>query len=133
MTRRRMPLKPSRKPIPRKRAKPRRGPLRDPGYLAFLREECACAVASGCTGRFSAGHCDAAHGRANGRGSKGPDKEALPLCREHHREQHSIGLRAFQETYGFEWLREAAAHYTAYQISREAYQVSARDKLQKGV
>jgi len=29
----RSPLKRSTKPIPRRRAKPRRGPLRDPGYL----------------------------------------------------------------------------------------------------
>ena len=133
MIRHRIPLERSRKPIPRKRTKPRRGPLRDPGYLAFLRERCPCIVALGFTSRYSLGKCDAAHGPVNGRGSKGPDNEALPLCREHHREQHSIGFRAFQEKHGFEWLREAAAHYTAYQISREAYQVSARDKLQKGV
>jgi hypothetical protein len=128
---RRKPLKRSTKPIARrkripcKRAKPRRGPLRDPGYLDFLRKECATVVALGFTGRHTVGRCDAAHGPANGRGSKGPDNEALPLTREQHEEQTKIGHAAFAAKYGFDWRHEAAAHYKAYQIWKESTNVIA--------
>ena len=130
------PLKRSMKPIPRKRAKPRRGPLRDPGYLAFLREEgkCQCCLVfireAGYCGltpgsevalrpAMIAGLCDPAHGPVNGRGSKGPDNGALPLCRVHHKEQHLIGWPAFEAKYGFNREGEAAAWYKAYQVWKE--------------
>jgi len=113
-------LKRSTKPIPRKRAKPRRVSVnRDPGYLAFLREEGVCGIALGFTGRSGKGHCDPAHGPLNGRASKGPDNGAVPLCRAHHDEQTRIGWPAFEQKYGFNREREAAAWYAAYLIWEE--------------
>ena len=115
-------LKRSIKPISRKRQKPRRGPLRDPGYLAFLREEGKCVVcynALPSLGTSTLGMCDPAHGRVNGRGSKGPDNEAGPLCRPHHDEQTALGWEKFEECYMIDWKIEAAAWYKLYQIWKE--------------
>ena len=117
-------LKRSTKPIPRRRAKPRRGPLRDPGYLAFLREEGRCPACShdwrlrdfgGDTRHLGRLPCDPAHGPVNGKGSKGPDNEALPLCRVHHAEQHRLGWPAFEARYGFNRQRESEIWWSAYQ------------------
>lgn len=134
---RRTPLKRSTKPIARrkrvkaKRATPRRGPLRDPGYRAFLREEgkcVACALhcirhgyANGCTScvPYSLGRCDPAHGPVNGMRSKGPDNEAVPMCREHHVYQTEIGWPKFEAMYGLSRAREAALWYAAYLIWKE--------------
>lgn len=120
MIRRSKPLARSTKPIPRRRTKPRRGPMRDREYLAFLRGECKCAVGLRCTCFARVGGCEAAHGPVNGMRSKGPDNEAIPLCPSHHREQHGIGLAAFEVKYGFDWKMEAAAHYKTYLIWKEA-------------
>lgn len=126
---RRTPLKRSTKPIPRRRAKPRRGPLRDPGYLAFLREEGKCIACMmrlgetyvrGTLKLIRPGNCDPAHGPVNGMRSKGPDNEAMPLCRQHHEEQTSLGWPGFEAEYGFDRAREADAWYKAYEIWKEA-------------
>lgn len=119
MIRRRTPLKRSTKPIPRKRAKPRRGPLRDPGYLAFLRGNARCAVGIRCVCHGRVGGCDAAHGPVNGMRSKGPDNEAVALCPAHHEEQHRIGWPAFERKYDFSRAEEAEAWYAAYRIWKE--------------
>lgn len=127
-----------RKPIPQKRAKPRRGPLRDPGYLAFLREEGDCVVCRILTRQWADRMralgtdvtqlsprsllnraCDPAHGPVNGMRSKGPDNEALPLCRIHHEEQTSSTHALFAAKYGFEWQIEATGWFAAYQIWKE--------------
>ena len=63
---------------------------------------------------------DPAHGPVNGRSSKGPDNEAIPLCSHHHEEQHRVGWPAFEAKYGFSREKEAAAHYAAYLLVREA-------------
>ena len=60
---------------------------------------------------------DPAHGPVNGRGSKGPDNEAIPLCRYHHEEQHRLGWPAFESKYGFSREKEAAAHYAAFLLT----------------
>lgn len=106
-----------------RRATPRRGPFRDEHYLAFLREEgkCICCMMRARAPKSSAelirpGNCDPAHGPVNGRGSKGPDNEAMPLCRRHHDEQTSIGWPAFEAKYGIDRAREAASWYAAYLI-----------------
>lgn len=118
----------SSKPIPRRRDKPRRGPFRDEKYLAYLREECACYVckevncirhgyAGGCAycALQSVGHCDPAHGPPAGRGQKGPDNEAIPLCRGHHEYQTQIGILRFEMNYApFVWKRVAAEYYARY-------------------
>lgn len=113
-------------PVRRKRVTPRRVSVaRDPDYLAWLRER-KCGVC-----RFlhfiyrdrkcasGAGPIEAAHGPVNGRGSKGSDHEAIPLCSEHHREQHRIGWPAFEEKYRFSRAKEAAALHALYLIDRE--------------
>ena len=119
--------------LPRRREKPRRGPLRDPGYLRFLREEGRCVAcrfwlvrygAPGAgtgypTARTCSCACDLAHGPVNGKSSKGPDNEAIPLCRAHHDEQHRLGWPAFEAHYGFSWEREAAVWWAAWLIWRE--------------
>jgi hypothetical protein len=52
--------------------------------------------------------------------SKGPDNEAIPLCRAHHVEQHEIGWAEFEENYGFSREKEAAAHWAAFEMIRRA-------------
>lgn len=127
----------STKPIARnvrpkaRRSKPRRGPMRNPDYLAFLRERrcVVCLIEQngyGITkgdeawcGRFGCGRVEAAHGPVNGMRSKGPDDGALPLGARHHREQHAIGWPAFEAKYGFSREKEAVAHRALYLIDRE--------------
>lgn len=135
---RRTPLKRSTKPIARrtrvkpKRDTPRRGPFRDRAYLDFLASECKCVACKihcirhgykpGCAlcVEYSLGRCDPAHYKPNGRGSKGPDNEAGPLCRGHHDYQTEIGWDRFEELYKLDWKAEAATHYAAYLIWKEA-------------
>jgi hypothetical protein len=111
-----------------RRCKPRRGPLRDPHYLAFLREEGKCIVCMMRLGQtyvpgtlklIRPGNCDPAHGPVNGRSSKGPDDEAMPLCRLHHDEQTTLGWPAFETKYGFDRAQEARSWYCAFQIWQE--------------
>ena len=59
---------------------------------------------------------DPAHGPVNGRGSKGPDNEAIPLCRHHHDEQHRVGWPAFEAKYGFSRAEQAKVFWTGYLI-----------------
>jgi hypothetical protein len=68
-------------------------PLRDPGYLKWLRaQRCACGCLQGPP-------CDAAHlrassfehGKAGGFGIKPDDRWALPLKHQHHMAQHHHG------------------------------------------
>jgi hypothetical protein len=144
--RRRTPLK--RGPAPARtrrtnptRTKPRRGPMRNPEYLLFLRTECGCVACRAvdafrapgpayCVSVVDAAHgsgvvigaewggvIDPAHGPVNGRGSKGLDCEAISLCRFHHSEQHKIGWIEFEKKYGFYRAKEASAFYAAYLIS----------------
>lgn len=52
----------------------------------------------------------AAHVRVNtdsGMGTKPSDEWTVPLCDGHHKEQHQIGHRAFDEKYGID-MRETA-------------------------
>lgn len=129
---RRTPLKRSTTPIARnvrlkaKRSKPRRvSVLRDRAYLDLLGQcRCvACSVAKLCyRDRLCASGLmpiDPAHGPVAGARMKGPDNEAIPLCRDHHDEQHRIGWAAFETKYGFSREKEAAAYWAAYQIWKE--------------
>lgn len=63
---------------------------------------------------------DPAHGPVNGRGSKGPDNEAISLCRQHHAEQHQIGWPEFETTYGFSREKEAASHYASWLLLKDS-------------
>ena len=42
------------------------------------------------------------------RGAGGTDKDAVPLCHEHHDEFHTVGRKTFRERYGVD-LRAVAA------------------------
>lgn len=132
----RTPMASSTKPIPKRRAKPRRvAPEigRDEAYKAWLRE-CHCIACDRVRSQLSAAGFNAAngfkvrpqsllivvaHGPVNGRGSKGSDYEAVPLCEYHHAEQHRIGWPRFESDYGFSREREAAALRAVYQIDQE--------------
>ena len=123
------PLRPDRgskaksaKPLKRRRQKPRKGPLRDPKFRAFVRiHPCAaCRYAlCGCRGKCDGtGECvgvpvDAAHSQNNGMRSKGPDSSCAPLCRKHHREYDS-GRTVFEMKYGVDMPVIAAKLYVAY-------------------
>ena len=129
MIQRRTPLKrsalPARTKRPNaKRAKPRRvSVLRDREYLDWLRERRCVACASMSRDPRGWIHpwkgCDPAHGPVNGRGSKGPDNEAIPLCRHHHDEQHRVGWPAVEAKYGFKRRAEAKAHWAAFLLTGE--------------
>src|ERR1019366_649502 len=123
----RAPLPARTKPIPRgsppakKRAKPRRvSVLRCRKYLDWPSAECRCVVCRiAHTTRMDVPthslwmleFIDPAHGPVNGGNSKGPDNEAIALCRFHHNEMESLRWPAFQEQYGFERAAEADALY----------------------
>lgn len=93
--------------------------MRNRGYLDFLRSEGKCAVSCG-AGRGERGEwCDPAHGPVNGMRSKGPDNEAIPLCRFHHELQTSLGWSEFEVRYQINRQREAQAWYGAYLIWKE--------------
>ena len=79
------------KPIPKKRLRPRRGPVRDAKYLAWIRTQpCATEV-------VHFGRIEAAHVGPRGLSQKCSDREAIPLCSWHHRfgqlSYHRIGKR----------------------------------------
>jgi len=111
-----------RKPIPRKRAKPRRGPLRDPGYRAFLREEGWCPVCwpdlwareSAEIRNFQGCSCDPCHTENGGLSMKGPDSSCAPLCRYHHL-MYDSGRKAFEKWFGIDMKAVAKAWWDLYQ------------------
>lgn len=49
---------------------------------------------------------EAAHVRSRGAG--GTWRDIVPLCRDHHREQHTVGLRTFEATHAVDLARIAA-------------------------
>lgn len=124
---RRSGLKRSTKPIPRRRAKPRRGPELDPGYVEWLHARKCCVP--GC---FE-GPVVGAHTLNNGMRQKGPDSSRVPLCSnpfgaDHHAQYDGqkklpngeVGREAFEAYYGMDMKREREAHYGLYTILKEA-------------
>ena len=121
----------------RRRSKPRRGPAgipadewRNPAYRMFLREEGRCVICQAhFGGRVPTGECDPAHTINAKTSQKGPDSSCAPLCGRHHREfdghaplpNHADGSprprnhAAFEECYGVDMKREAAAWWGAFQ------------------
>ena len=81
--------------------------MRDPKYLAFLREHGRCEVCG-------AAGCDPAHYLTNGTASKGPDNEAVPLCRICHDEQHATTWPEFERRHGLVWKDVAAKWWGLY-------------------
>ncbi len=77
-------LKRSMKPIRKKRSEPRRGPVKDPAYLEWIRTQPCCICER--LGVLQEGSTEAAHVGDRGLGQKCSDLEALPLCAwGHHR------------------------------------------------
>lgn len=118
MIARRTPLKRSR-PIAKRRAKPRRGPMRDPEYRKWLRHECWCVagLATGSETCSTFAFSEAAHTRNNGMRSKGPDSSCVPLCRRHHRE-YDAARKAFEAKYKLDMQKEAERHYRSFRAER---------------
>lgn len=83
---------------PRQKVRQKTKAVRSGAHLARIRKM-VCSV----------GHCpnltliEAAHvrnGTDGGMGKKPSDCYVIPLCAEHHREQHRIGERSFSKKYG---------------------------------
>src|SRR5690242_14177889 len=115
MITRRNPIARSTKPIPRRRATLRRGPMRCPEYRAWLREEGFCAVCwpkhsprTGSMLKPCIDTCDPCHTENGGMRMKGPDSGCAPLCRVHHDQYDGraklpngeVGRAAFEAYYG---------------------------------
>ena len=73
--------------------------LRDKKWLAVVRRKLPCVVCL-------KSPCDAAHIRIGfiGIGIKPGDDRVLPLCREHHSEQHQVGEKTFWRRLGIDPL-----------------------------
>lgn len=79
---------------------------RDPAYADWIRQM-VCLV---CCGRPA----EAAHVRSRGAG--GDDRGNLvPLCHQHHAEQHRIGIRSFADRYDINLVGTAANLGAVYQ------------------
>ena len=123
-TGRRTPLNRSTTPIPRnvrpkaKRAGKRRvSVLRDRKFLDWLRERDCTLASLGIPHRCCLA-VDPAHGPPVGLRVKGPDNEAIPLCRNLHMEQTDMvgGWKAFEDKYGFSRAEQAKVFWTGYLI-----------------
>lgn len=120
------------KPVPKRRAKPRRGPMRDPKYRAYLRSQCcyvcwrlgrpsACGepdqewreIEQRVTRKHQNFPTEPAHTKNNGTSSKGPDSSCAPLCMLHH-EEYDAGRKRFEKKYGVNMREIAAQYYTRY-------------------
>jgi len=111
--------------IPQKRAKPRRGPMRDVGYRQWCCEQpCVVSGIKGDTwivsgsGLWRRAIIDPAHTQNNGMGSKGPDSSCVPLERAYHRE-YDAGRKAFEKRYVVNMKQLAEEHYARYQSTQE--------------
>jgi len=71
--------------IPKKRAKPRRGPLRDKKYLAFIAAQSCCVPGYHLMPPDQLCLVEVAHVGLRGLGQKCSDRETIPLCAWHHR------------------------------------------------
>lgn len=94
----------------KKRRGPRRGPMRDPEYLEWLRNQRCC---KGVTHGQGTMKTQAAHTQNNGMSSKGPDSSCVPLCWACHRE-YDAGRAAFERKYGVDMKALAAEYYAEY-------------------
>ena len=70
--------------------------IRCPAHLKWIRTRfCEAILSGGCGGRVEAAHVRT--GTDGGMGMKPSDCWVIPLCTEHHREQHRIGEAAFEK------------------------------------
>jgi len=104
----------ARKAIPKKRAKARRGPMRDPKYRQWCRyHDCVVQPHQDCRYAGDGNGSDPAHTQNNGTSSKGPDSSCVPLCRKHH-DEYDAGREAFEKKYGVDMKALAAEHYARF-------------------
>ena len=100
-----------RKPQRQASGSTRRGPLRDEGYKAWIREM-PCIVC-GVEGRSEAAHT----GTDGGMSQKASDYSCVPLCSDCHTQApgayHRIGKRAFEQKHDLHFVRIVA------QLNRE--------------
>lgn len=96
-------------PVKRKRAGVRRGPLRDPKYLAFVREFVCVACSRGSVHQpYNLApwpRTEAAHVGDRGLGQKCSDRETITLCAVHHRtglESHHVLGKSFWKHHGLD-------------------------------
>ena len=91
---------------------------RCPEYMDWLRQQpCIVAMLSSVGG--CGGAVEAAHVRSRGAG--GDDlNNTVPLCRQHHGDQHAIGIQTFQATYEIDMPESAREHTARWEQEREA-------------
>lgn len=84
--------------------------IRCPSHLAWVRgHECAVmgGIGGGCGGKIEAAHVRI--GTDGCTGVKPSDTWAIPLCANHHAEQHRIGELSLERKYGIRMKEIAAA------------------------
>lgn len=99
---------PSRRTRPRMMAPKADAPIRCESFKQWVRgHNCACVDIdpTGCNGKIEAAHVR--RGTDGGVGMKPGDNWCLPLCSEHHAEQHRIGEQSFEKKYRFSMKRIA--------------------------
>jgi hypothetical protein len=87
------------------------GPIRSTSHLRWIRGF-GCCVCCMTDPHSQATPTEAAHvrtGTDGGMGMKPGDNYVIPLCSEHHAEQHRIGEASFQERYQFDMKATAEA------------------------
>jgi hypothetical protein len=92
--------------LPKRRKRERFGTREEPqircvSHLAWVRGH-ACSV-GGASGQGCGGRIEAAHVRSGtdgGLGVKPSDTYTIPLCSDHHAEQHRIGEASFEKRHG---------------------------------
>jgi hypothetical protein len=101
-----------RRPIPKVRKKPRRGPMRSKEYRLWLRRQrCVICIVTNVYPNMR--RAEPAHTARNGMASKGPDSSCVPLCREHHR-QYDADRKEFEKFYEVDMRQLAKEHYEKF-------------------
>lgn len=110
----RRPLRPSSKPLRRKK------PLR-PVNRERRKREFARAYGSKARARWTkrlpcliCRKCPTEVAHVRSRAAGGTAAETVPLCREHHREQHDTGVESFEARHGIDLADEARAVEAAW-------------------
>ena len=101
-----------RRPIPKVRRKPRRGPERNKNYRLWCRRQ-RCAICVLVKVFPNMRRAEPAHTARNGMASKGPDSSCVPLCREHHR-QYDADRKEFEKFYEVDMRQLAKEHYEKF-------------------
>lgn len=118
--------------IPKARPRPQKSVYKErsvPAFGRFLRRR-HCAVQGCMHADVVQAHirCDLpADAEKGGTGIKPADRYSIPLCNEHHMEQHRIGERTFYEKYKILALELAAALWETWLHTTEPGQRYRRD------